>query len=69
MLYEVITLTGEATRDYRVFDADLSWHVEGLDLKAEYSQQGVGKRDSSVAPDDYTWSAWYAQAAYSYNFV
>jgi len=62
-------LTGEATRDYRVFDADFSWHVEGLDLKAEYSQQGVGKRDSSIAPDEYTWSAWYAQAAYQFDSI
>lgn len=60
---------GESKRDYNVVDADFSWHVYALDLKAEYTRQSVGKLSSSVAPDEYTWSAWYAQAAYQFDSV
>jgi len=58
---------GEGKRDYSVVDADVSWYVSGLDLKAEYSRQSIGTLGSSVAPDKYTWSAWYAQAAYQFD--
>ena len=57
----------EVKRDYSVFDADVSWHVDALDLKAEYSQQTAGRKSGSVAPDAYTWRAWYAQLAYQFD--
>ena len=62
-------LEGEGKRDYSVFDADFTWHIDALDLKAEYSEQSVGKLASSVVPDEYTWRAWYAQAAYQFYTV
>ncbi|WP_345989023.1 porin [Sulfurimonas sp. HSL1-2] len=65
--YGKAALEGESKRDYSVFDADLSWHYDGADLKAEYSQQKVGKQNSSIAPDAFTWKAWYAQLAYQFD--
>jgi len=67
--YGRAALEEEAKRDYTVFDADAMWHYGGLDLKAEYSQQTVGKQSDSVAPDKYEWKAWYVQLAYQYDSI
>lgn len=55
---------GEPVRDYRVLGADFIYSWRGLELRGEYVQQQVEEDAASEAPDEMTWEALYAQAAY-----
>lgn len=56
---------GEPKRDYSVLGADGAYQWRGLELRGEYIRQRVSAdADSPEAPDEMTWAAWYAQAAY-----
>ncbi len=54
----------EPGRDYDVVGADFSWRWRGLDMRAEYIRQEIGKDPASIAPADVEWKAAYAQLAY-----
>lgn len=59
-----VAIMNEATRDYKVAGADISYRNSGLDLRGEYIRQSVADLAGSVAPEGGTWKTWYAQMAY-----
>jgi len=61
-------VAGEPQRDWRVLGVDASYQLGGkLDLRAEWIQQRVdADAGSALLPDQMTWEAWYAQAAYKF---
>ncbi len=60
-------ITYEDTRDYDVFGADATYHIQAFDLRAEYVQQKIGALATSAAPDSAKFTAWYGQGAYRLN--
>jgi len=61
-------VAGEPQRDWRVLGVDAAYQfARKLDLRAEWIQQRVdADASSALLPDQMTWKAWYAQAAYKF---
>ena len=58
----------EPSRTYQADGIDAVWHAtKALELRGEWIRQRVGDAPTSIAPDQTTWRAWYAQGAYRWG--
>ncbi len=53
-------------RSWSMLGADLTYRLNSLDIKAEYTSQTIGANASSAAPNETKFSAYYVQAAYQF---
>ncbi|MFZ5635591.1 MAG: porin [Pseudomonadota bacterium] len=67
-LLDAAMSTDEPSRSYRVDGFDVAWKpTPSLDLRAEWIRQRIGSAAGSALPEQATWRAWYAQAAYRFE--
>ena len=57
-------VSGDPTRDYRVYGADGSWTHGGFELRGEYIEQDVDDAAGSIVPEGANWQTWYAQSSW-----
>jgi len=60
-------LSGEADRDYNVYDVDFALQPSVVDLRGEYVKTKVGSDPNSAIPEAHSWKAWYLQASHKFT--
>ncbi len=58
------SVTGDASRSYRVVGTDFAWNNKAMGIRGEYVKSTVGGAAGSMAPEGAEWKAWYMQGSY-----